>query len=189
MEPHSSYMFYVQPESVTEGVHDAEASSADEESKEQAVYWKNLVEGDGTATREAPNLVSFLMAKQKREIATEQFSMALDECMSGMAGSVEETLQDSVVPYHEEKRVRMESLHEDIVATMKENHKKRTSMRERLETANVAWTKAYGRLMAEVLGKEPAEVNKILPVIATRITSNYLGLDFDLKVCFLRCSF
>jgi flagellar capping protein FliD len=129
------------PEQDTAAEGEEEESSFDSE-------WKSFTHSETLET--APNLESFLLAQSSRKMATENFSLSLDECLNGLNEAIHDILNDSVVPIHNETLERFEACDADIVATMKSNHNRRATMTKCMEDANAKWTKQYQRLRQKI---------------------------------------
>jgi hypothetical protein len=126
-----------------------EQDTADEEDEEDFNFdseWKSFTHSETPET----NLKSFLLTQSSRKMATENFSLSLDECLNGLNEAIHDILNDSVVPIHNETLERFEACDADIVATMKSNHNRRATMTKCMEDANAKWTKQYQRLRQKI---------------------------------------
>jgi hypothetical protein len=128
-----------------------EQDTAAEEEEEDFNFdseWKSFTHSETLET--SPNLKSFLLTQSSRKMATENFSLSLDECLNGLNEAIHDILNDSVVPIHNETLVRFEACDADIVATMKSNHNRRAALTKCMEDANAKWTKQYQRLRQKI---------------------------------------
>lgn len=108
----------------------------------------------------APNLKSFLLAQSARKTDAENFSIALDECLDALNTTIHDILNESVVRLHNEQGERFEAFENDIVGTMKSNHKRRHALLKCMDDANEKWGKQY-RLLRGVIGQSASEFDLV----------------------------
>jgi hypothetical protein len=97
---------------------------------------------------DAPNLPAFLGAKWTRETTKENFSVALEEYVTGLKQAMaQEILQDSMVAIHHEKGGRFKAYEAAIVATtLNKNHACCNGLLKKMDDASIRWDRHYKQL-------------------------------------------
>eukprot|EP00934_Nitzschia_sp_Nitz4_P006175 Nitzschia sp. Nitz4//scaffold49_size126201//46367//47992//NITZ4_003638-RA/size126201-snap-gene-0.63-mRNA-1//-1//CDS//3329553137//6165//frame0 len=95
---------------------------------------------------------SYLATKARRVQATEQFQLALEECLDGLHRAMtQEFLAESVGTTFNDNSSMMDEIEETIQATLHSNHRQRNHMWSKLEKANSNWEHQFKRMRATLV--------------------------------------
>jgi hypothetical protein len=93
---------------------------------------------------DAPNLLAFLGSKSTQETTKENFSVVLEDYVTGLKKAMaQEMLQDYVVAIHQDQGDHFKAYEAAIVATLNTNHACCNDILKKMADANSRWDRHY----------------------------------------------